>query len=46
MANAEGGENSGRFASLEETDLDDLLEAAHSKRTKYSTAFAVSVYKG
>jgi hypothetical protein len=39
-------ENPRRFANLEESDLDELLEAAHSKRTKYSTAFAVSVYKG
>ena len=34
------------IASLEASDLDELLEAAHSKRTKYSTNFAVSVYKG
>jgi hypothetical protein len=39
-------ENPRRFANLEASDLDELLEAAHSKRTKYSTAFAVSVYKG
>ena len=37
-------DNPKRFASLEASDLDELLEAAHSKRTKYSTNFAVSVY--
>ncbi|CAB4021570.1 Hypothetical predicted protein [Paramuricea clavata] len=36
-------ENPRRFANLEASDLDELLEAAHSKRTKYSNAFAVSV---
>ena len=42
----DGEGNPKRFASLEASDLDELLEAAHSKRTKYSTNFAVSVYKG
>ena len=49
MANfdiGDGEDNPKRFASLEASDLDELLEAAHSKRTKYSTNFAVSVYKG
>jgi hypothetical protein len=32
------GETPRRFAYLEASDLDELLEAAHSKRTKYSTA--------
>ena len=30
----DGEDNPKRFASLEASDLDELLEAAHSKRTK------------
>ena len=36
--------NPKRFANLDAHDLYDLLEAAHSKRTKYNTNFAVTVY--
>lgn len=35
-----------RFASLNEKQLDELLDGAHSKSTKYSTNHAISVYKG
>ena len=37
--------NTKRFANLDAHDLDDLLNAAHSKRTKYNTNFDVTVYK-
>lgn len=40
------GEKRERFASLETNELDNLLEAAQSKRTKYNTVYAISVYKG
>ena len=39
-------ENPRWFANLEASDLDELLEAAHSKRTKYSTAFAGLLWGG
>ena len=35
-----------RFANLEISELDVLLESAQSQNTKYNTSFAVSVYKG
>lgn len=35
-----------RFANLNESELDKLLEGAQSKSTKYSTNHAISVYKG
>ena len=35
-----------RFASLSDKQLDDLIEGAQSKSTKYATKFAVSVFKG
>ena len=35
-----------RFASLNEKELDELLDGAQSKSTKYSTKHAISVYKG
>ena len=48
MANfdiGDGEDNPKRFASLEASDLDKLLEAAHSKRTKYSTNFALCLQR-
>ena len=35
-----------RFASLDTSELDILLDSAKSQNTKYNTSFAVSVYKG
>jgi hypothetical protein len=35
-----------RFASFTEEKIDELLDGATSKSTKYSTNFAVNVYKG
>lgn len=39
-------EKTARFANLQSADLDQLLDGAHSKSTKYSTKHAVSVYNG
>ena len=35
-----------RFAQLNNDDLDDLVEGAQAKSTKYATNYAVSVFKG
>ena len=35
-----------RFAQLNEDELDDLVEGAQAKSTKYATNYAVSVFKG
>ena len=35
-----------RFARLETSELDVLLDSAQSQSTKYNTSFAVSVYRG
>ena len=35
-----------RFAGLNDDDLDDLVEGAQGKSTKYGTNYAVSVFKG
>ena len=35
-----------RFAQLNNDDLDDLVEGAQAKSTKYATNYAVSVYRG
>ena len=35
-----------RFANLETSELDVLLDSAQSQSTKYNISFAVSVYKG
>ena len=35
-----------RFANLEASELDVLLDSAQSQNTKYNTLFTVSVYKG
>ena len=35
-----------RFANLETSELDVLLDSAQSQSTKYNTSFAVSVYIG
>ena len=35
-----------RFANLNSDDLDDLVEGAQAKSTKYATNYAVSVFKG
>ena len=35
-----------RFAQLNDDDLDDLVEGAQAKSTKYATNYAVSVFKG
>jgi len=35
-----------RFASLDEGDLDELVDGAVAKSTKYATKYAVSVFKG
>ena len=45
IGDGEDNPKSLRFASVDASDLNELLEAAHFKRTKYSTNFAVSVYK-
>ena len=38
--------NKQRFACLEASELDVLLDSAQSQSTKYNTSFAVSVYIG
>ena len=35
-----------RFAQLNDDELDDLVEGAQAKSTKYATNYAVSVFKG
>ena len=35
-----------RFAELNDDDLDDLVEGAQAKSTKYATNYVVSVFKG
>ena len=35
-----------RFASLSESDLDDLISERHSKKTKEVTNWSVSTFKG
>ena len=35
-----------RFASLSESDLDDLVSERHSKKTKEVTNWSVSTFKG
>lgn len=35
-----------RFAKLNDDELDDLVEGAPAKSTKYATNYAVSVFKG
>ena len=35
-----------RFANLNNDDLGDLVEGAQAKSTKYTTNYAVSVFKG
>jgi len=35
-----------RFVSLTSKSLDELLDGEQSKPTKYSTKFAVNLYKG
>ena len=35
-----------RFANLNNDDLDDLVEGAQAKSTKYAANYAVSVFKG
>ena len=35
-----------RFAQLNDNELDDLVEGAQAKSTKYATNYAVSVFKG
>ena len=35
-----------RFAELNDDDLDDFVEGAQWKSTKYGTNYAVSVFKG
>ena len=34
------------FASLGEGELDELVDGAEAKSTKYATKYAVSVFKG
>lgn len=38
--------NKKRFLSLNNGELDSLLDSAQSQSTKYNTAYAVSVFKG
>ena len=35
-----------RFAQLNNDELDDIVEGAQTKSTKYATNYAVSVFKG
>ena len=35
-----------RFAQLNDDELDDPVEGAQAKSTKYATNYAVSVFKG
>ena len=35
-----------RFVQLNDDELDDLVEGAQTKSTKYATSYAVSVFKG
>ena len=35
-----------RLAQLKDDDLDDLVEGAQAKSTKYATNYAVLVFKG
>ena len=35
-----------RFASLDDRELDDLVEGAQAKTTKYATKYAVNVFQG
>ena len=35
-----------RFAQLNDDELDDLIEGAQAKSTKYATNYAVSVFTG
>ena len=35
-----------RFASLDDRELDDLVEEAQAKSTKYATKYAVNVFQG
>ena len=35
-----------RFAQLNDDELDDFVEGAQAKSTKYATNYAVSVFKG
>ena len=35
-----------RFACLDERELDDLVEGAQAKSTKYATKYAVNVLQG
>jgi hypothetical protein len=44
MSENEPSEKRQRFAKLQSEELDSLLDTA--QRTKYNTAYAVSVYQG
>ena len=35
-----------RFASLDDRELDDLVDGAQAKSTKYATKYAVNVFQG
>jgi len=35
-----------RFATLHDEQLDEIVESASAKSTKYATTYAVSVFKG
>lgn len=35
-----------RFAYLDDRELDDLVEGAQAKTTKYATKYAVNVFQG
>lgn len=35
-----------RFVTLDNEDLDSLLDSAQAQSTKYNTTYAISVYKG
>ena len=35
-----------RFAQLKDNEMDDLVEGAQAKATKYATNYSVSVFKG
>ena len=39
-------QKSGRFASYTDGELDGLVEESQAKTTKYSTKYAVTVFKG
>ncbi len=39
-------ENSERFVQLDDRELDDLVEGAQAKSTKYATKYALNVIQG